>query len=69
MRVPCCIHLSGVPGFPQFVAQMQPQLIVRSLDALDEVQGRDEHWLSSPSLDDKKIWEMTQFLMVGVTVM
>jgi len=68
---PCYIDLSGTPGFPQFVARMQPQLILRSLDALDVVPlaDRDAYWLSSPSLDDKKIWEMTQFLLVGVTVM
>jgi len=64
---PCYIDLSGIPGFPQFVARMQPQLILRSLDALDVVPlaDRDAYWLSSPSRDGKKIWETTPFLLVG----
>jgi len=64
---PCYVHLSGVPGVPQFVARMQPKAIMRSEDALDEVPlaDRDTHWLNSPSRDGKTIWETSPFLLVG----
>jgi len=66
---PCYIHLAGVQGFPQFVARMQPKLIMHSEDALGEVSlaGRDAHWLSSPTRDGKTIWETILFLLVGAS--
>jgi len=64
---PCYVHLSGVPGVPQLVARMQPKVIMRSEDALDEVPlaDRDTHWLNSPSRDGKRVWETSLFLLVG----
>ena len=63
---PCYVHLSGVPGVPQFVTRMQPEVIMRSEDALDEVPlaDRDTHWLSSPSRNGKTIFETSPFLLV-----
>jgi hypothetical protein len=64
---PCYVHLSGVPGVPQFVTRMQPKVIMRSEDALDDVPlaDRDTHWLNSPARDGKTIWETSPFLLVG----
>ena len=64
---PCYVHLSGVPGPPQFVARMQPEIIMRSEDAIDEVPlgERATHWLSSPSRDGKTVWETSPYLLVG----
>ena len=64
---PCYVHLSGVPGVPQFVARMQPEIIMRSEDAIDEVPlgERATHWLSSPSRDGKTVWETSPYLLVG----
>jgi hypothetical protein len=64
---PCYVHLSGVSGVPQFVARMQPAIIMRSEDAIDEVPlaDRDTHWLSSPSRNGKTVWQTSPYLLVG----
>ena len=63
----CYLHLSGVAGFPQFVARMCPRYIMRSQDALAQLrpQDRDAHWLATATDADKSLCDKMPYLLVG----
>jgi hypothetical protein len=67
----CYVHRAGAPGKAEFLARMRPMFIVRSWEALQqvEVDDRASHWLNTvvdgPGGSSRPLWKASPYLLVG----